>query len=122
MGYLLQAQRKFDEAEPYWQESLDRRRRVLGEAHPDTLNSLNNMGSLRQQQGRPAEAEPFWLEALKKRRQLLGPEHPDTLWSMNNLGGLYLITGRPEEAQDLLTGATRAGGGSSQSSGARSCC
>ena len=38
----------------------------LGEAHPDTLQSLNNLAALLQAQGRLAEAEPLYREALQK--------------------------------------------------------
>ena len=38
----------------------------LGEDHPDTLLSLNNMALLLQAQGRLAEAEPLFREALEK--------------------------------------------------------
>ena len=38
----------------------------LGEDHPDTLQSLNNLALLLQAQGRLAEAEPLHREALEK--------------------------------------------------------
>ena len=38
----------------------------LGEDHPDTLLSLNNMALLLQAQGRLAEAEPLFRQALEK--------------------------------------------------------
>ena len=38
----------------------------LGEDHPDTLVSLNNMALLLKDQGRLAESEPLFREALEK--------------------------------------------------------
>ena len=38
----------------------------LGEDHPDTLVSLNNMALLLKAQGRLADAEPLFREALEK--------------------------------------------------------
>ena len=38
----------------------------LGEDHPQTLGSLNNVAMLLQAQGQLAEAEPLLREALKK--------------------------------------------------------
>ena len=38
----------------------------LGEDHPDTLNSINNLAAVLKAQGHLAEAEPFLREALKK--------------------------------------------------------
>jgi tetratricopeptide (TPR) repeat protein len=47
-GRPAQAQGKLSEAEPYYREALEGRRRVLGDEHPDTLTSINNMGVLLQ--------------------------------------------------------------------------
>ena len=38
----------------------------LGEDHPDTLSSLNNLAALLKAQGNLAEAEPLFREALEK--------------------------------------------------------
>ena len=38
----------------------------LGEDHPDTLSSLNNLALLLKAQGHLAEAEPLYREALEK--------------------------------------------------------
>ena len=38
----------------------------LGEDHPDTLNSINNLAAVLDAQGHLAEAEPLYREALEK--------------------------------------------------------
>ena len=38
----------------------------LGDDHPDTLESLNNVASVLEAQGHLAEAEPLYREALEK--------------------------------------------------------
>ena len=48
---------------PVW---LCRGTAKLGEDHPDTLTSLNNLAKLLQDQGHLADAEPLYHEALKK--------------------------------------------------------
>jgi tetratricopeptide (TPR) repeat protein len=101
MGSLLQAQGKLAEAEPYYRDALEKRRRVLGEEHPDTLTSINNMGVLLESQGKLAEAEPYYRDALEKRRRVLGEEHPDTLSSINNMGVLLQSQGKDREVLDL---------------------
>jgi len=73
---------------PLQEASLATRRRLLGEEHPDTLTSINNMGGLLLAQGKLAEAEPYHREAMEKRRRVLGDDHPDTLTSINNMGSL----------------------------------
>ncbi len=72
---------------------------MLGEEHPETLASINNMGLLLRAQGKLAEAEPYWREALEKSRRVLGEEHPHTLTSINNMGVLLLNQRRLAEAE-----------------------
>ena len=65
MCLLLQAMGKLAEAEPYCREALESRRRVVGDDHRDTLQSINNMGLLLHSMGKRAEAEPYLREALE---------------------------------------------------------
>jgi len=99
---LLKAQGKLDEAEPLLREALRARRETLGDRHPDTLVSINNLGSLLKAQGKLDEAEPLLREALRARRETLGDRHPDTLVSINNLGSLLKAQGKLDEAEPLL--------------------
>jgi hypothetical protein len=55
------------------------RRRVLGEEHPDTLTSADNLASSLWNHGKHAEAERISREVLGVRRRILGEEHPATL-------------------------------------------
>ena len=41
---MLQDQGKYDEAEPLFREALKVRRETLGDRHPSTLASINNLG------------------------------------------------------------------------------
>ncbi len=88
------------------------RRRELGEAHPDTLQSLNAIGALLWHQGEPAESERLIREVLEVQRRVLGDDHPDTLRSLNNLGFLLQNRGRLTDAvgyfQQVLDGRRRA--------------
>jgi len=83
-------------------KALEIRRRELGDEHPDTLLSLNNLGSLLQAQGDLTEAEAFFRKALEVRCLTLGQEHPDTLTSLNDLGWLLHLQGKLNEAEPLL--------------------
>jgi hypothetical protein len=76
---------------------------VLGEEHPDTLNSISSMGGLLRAQGKLAEAEPLFREALEKYRRVLGEEHPDTLASVSLTVSLKLDQNNAREALDLIT-------------------
>jgi tetratricopeptide (TPR) repeat protein len=98
-GALLQAQGRFDEAEPYIRDSLESRRRVLGEEHPETLSSVSRMGGILWSQGKLDAAEPYFREALDKHRRMLGEAHPNTLAFINNMGVLLYSLGRLSEAE-----------------------
>ncbi|MEM1128378.1 MAG: tetratricopeptide repeat protein, partial [Bacteroidota bacterium] len=74
---------------------------TLGEEHPDTAASLNNLAGLYESQGRYAEAEPLYEQALAVYQQVLGEEHTDTAASLNNLAFLYGSHGRYAEAEPL---------------------
>jgi tetratricopeptide (TPR) repeat protein len=83
-------------------EVLERRERVLGPEHPDTLTSLEILGTLMGTFGRVDEVEPILRRCLEARNRVLGPEHRDTLDSMAHLALLYLRLGRLAEAEPLL--------------------
>jgi tetratricopeptide (TPR) repeat protein len=82
---------------------MEVKRRVLGQEHPETLSTINNLAGLYRDQGKYVLAEPLLTNLLEVRRRVLGPEHPDTLISMNNLGLLYVYESRYAEAEPLLT-------------------
>ena len=75
------------------------RRRVLGEDHPDTLESLNSMGNLLRAQGKLAEAENALRTALAGRRRALGDAHPDTLMSLDDQGSMLFSQGKFPDAR-----------------------
>ena len=61
-------------------------RRVLGQDHPDTLNSINILGEMLRDQGRLDEAVDRFREVMEKLRRLLGDAHPKTLNAAKSLG------------------------------------
>jgi serine/threonine protein kinase len=95
----------YRDAELQLERALDLRRRVLGERHPDTLMSMNNLASLYMNQGELARAKPLFTELLDARRRVLGEEHPDTARTMNNLAMLYEYQGEYKLAEPLYTKA-----------------
>ena len=58
---------------------------MLGDAHRDTLTSINNLAISLKRLGKCAEAEKLYREALDGYRRELGDAHPDTLMVINNL-------------------------------------
>jgi tetratricopeptide (TPR) repeat protein len=85
-GTALEAQGRYREAQMRRQKALDVRRKVLGEEHPHTAASLNNLAFTLWAQGQHAAAEEGFRKALAVQRKVLGEEHPDTAQSHDNLG------------------------------------
>ena len=98
---LYRAIGQYPAALPLQESALATRRRVLGEEHPDTITSINNMGVLLQSQGKLAEAEPYYRDALEKSRRVLGEEHPNTIISVSLMLRLKLDQRAPREALKL---------------------
>ena len=89
----------YESAMPLQQKALRARRGVLGDDHPDTLTSIDNMGRLLRAMGKLQEAETYYREALAGKRRVLGDDHPETLVSINNMGLLLESRGKLEEAE-----------------------
>ena len=53
----LQAQGKYDEAEPLYRETLEVARATLGNRHPATVKSIRNLGALLQAKGAPPSCQ-----------------------------------------------------------------
>jgi len=77
-------------------------RRVSGDEHLDTVNSMSTLAGLYLNQGRYDEAEPLYLDTLKSLKRVLGDEHPDTLASVKTLAELYNEMGRGDDARPLV--------------------
>src|SRR3984957_2845928 len=92
---------RWKEAEKLQVLVVETMKRVLGEEHPDTLTSMDNLASTYRSQGRWKEAEMLGVLVVETMKQVLGEEHPDTLTSMDNLASTYRRQGRWKEAEML---------------------
>jgi hypothetical protein len=76
--------------------------RVLGEEHPDTLTSMNNLAVAYMIMGKLKlklkEAEGLQVMVMETRKRVLGEEHPATLTSMSNLASTHQNQGKLKEA------------------------
>ena len=61
-----------------FEATLTARRPVLGEDHPDTLTSANNLANAYRRAGRHAEAIPIFEATLAACRRVLGDDHATT--------------------------------------------
>jgi tetratricopeptide (TPR) repeat protein len=77
---------------PLLRRALESSEWVLGQEHPQTLRSLNNLAGCLRALGDAGGALPLLRRALEISERVLGPEHPHTLMSLNNLAGcLYSL-------------------------------
>ncbi|MEU5666745.1 tetratricopeptide repeat protein [Streptomyces longwoodensis] len=75
---------------------------VLGDTHPNTLNSRNNLAVAYEAAGDLGRAIPLHEATLAQYERVLGDTHPDTLQSRNNLAGAYKSAGDLGRAIPLL--------------------
>ncbi|MFJ2107024.1 tetratricopeptide repeat protein [Streptomyces microflavus] len=76
-----------------FEATLAQYEQVLGDIHPDTLASRNNLAYAYESAGDLGRAVPLFEATLAQREQVLGDIHPDTLTSRNNLAKAYESTG-----------------------------
>ncbi|WP_296491416.1 tetratricopeptide repeat protein, partial [uncultured Actinomyces sp.] len=80
--------------------------RVLGEDHPNTLTSRNNLAGAYLSAGRVTEAIALFEQVLTDRTRILGKDHPATLATLNALASAYKDAGFLDKATALLEGET----------------
>ena len=95
MLFRSQAARELEE------DTLARRRRVLGEDHPDTLTSADNLVMILGRVGEEQAARELAEDTLARRRRVLGEDHPDTLWSAFSLVGALMTLREYHAAREL---------------------
>jgi CHAT domain-containing protein/tetratricopeptide (TPR) repeat protein len=100
-AFVLYREGKYRDALNLEAKSLAVRQQLLGEEHPDTALSLNNLAASYKSLGEHAKAEPLYRQSLEIRKRVLGEEHPETVHSLNNLGGLYQAMADYAKAEPL---------------------
>jgi len=102
IGAVYLARGQLDIAEPHLRRAVELRGRVLGEGHPETLSSMNNLAVMLFRKGKLDEVEALDRRMLMIRRRVLGKKHRDTLQSMDNLGRVLEIRGKLDEAEAMF--------------------
>jgi len=67
---------------------LNRRRRLLGDDHPDTLTAASQLGTAMLQLGEYRQARQLMNDTLTRSRRVRGEDHPDTLGAAIGVGAL----------------------------------
>jgi len=81
---------------------MEIRQRVLGQGHPGTLTSMDNLSVTFSRLGQWNKVAVLEVQAMEMRRRVLGEAHPDTLTTMNHLSTTFRCQGRWKEAKELL--------------------
>uniref|UniRef100_A0AAU2UWJ7 Tetratricopeptide repeat protein n=1 Tax=Streptomyces sp. NBC_00003 TaxID=2903608 RepID=A0AAU2UWJ7_9ACTN len=71
---------------------------VLGDAHPDTLQSRNSLADAYRAAGDAGRAVPLLEATVTQYEQVLGDTHPHTLQSRNSLADAYRVAGDLDRA------------------------
>ncbi|KZP24368.1 TPR-like protein [Athelia psychrophila] len=99
-GYFI-SRGRYEEAVALCQHALAGQTQQLGEDHPDTLSTVNNLAELYRQQAKYEAAETLCQRALSGRELQLGRTHRDTLSAVHNLATLYEQQGKLDKAEVL---------------------
>lgn len=101
-GDLLQELGELDWAVRYYRDRHVQQQKLLGDSHPQTLQSKNELAMCLLKKGNLDTAEAMFKEVLEQRRCTLGNDHLDTLHSINGLGATLQALSRFEEAVPFL--------------------
>jgi tetratricopeptide (TPR) repeat protein len=106
-GLYLQSRGEPATAHPLFERALDLRRTRLGNDHPDTLESANNLVLDLWVLGQYERARQLGEHTLTRGRRVLGDEHPYTLRAAHSLTTTLRKLGQYERArqvgEDILT-------------------
>ena len=101
MGEVYESLGLYGRAQFLLTRAVDTRRRVLGTAHVQTLQSMAELAWVLHAEGREVESEKLQRDTLKMRSRILGPRHKSTLASMINLASTLDYQGRFAEAEKM---------------------
>jgi tetratricopeptide (TPR) repeat protein/DNA-binding XRE family transcriptional regulator len=100
-GIYLREHGSHSLAEPLYQQAIQIRGKLSGNAHTALANSLYNMAMLYRSQHKPVEAAAFFQQALQILELQSGPAHPDLMRPLTGLGLLNTQQEKYGEAEPL---------------------
>ncbi|KAJ7872885.1 P-loop containing nucleoside triphosphate hydrolase protein [Mycena olivaceomarginata] len=92
---------RFKKAEQLQVLALMRRKKILGENHPETLKVMGQLAKTYKSLGQFRRAEELKTVVLDRQKSVLGINHPETLQTMEDLSGTYLELAQFQEAERL---------------------
>ena len=105
MADILVRKGEYEAAEPLIRESLENRRSILGNAHPDIAENIEDLGLNYYYRGEFDDAIDSLQAAVAMRRALHDGPFPATSQAISNLAVVYLEVGDYDSAEVLYTEA-----------------
>ena len=114
LGDITSTEGAYVEALEWYQRALEGKEKALGNDHPSTLSTVNNMASVFDNQGEYHKALKWYQRALDGMEKTLGNDHPDTLTAVHNMASVFDNQGKYHKAlewyQRALDGREKAVG------------
>ncbi|MFN7924418.1 MAG: tetratricopeptide repeat protein [Bryobacteraceae bacterium] len=101
LGFALESQQKFAQAEPLYRRALAIQEKALSPRHPEVGVTLNNLAGVVGASGRLAQAELMLTRAVSILETTLGPNHARVAAACSNLGDLEAALGKVAAAKPL---------------------
>ena len=83
------------------EDAFNVRQELLGQEHPATLASMNDLAMVLSHQGKYEQAEEMYRQVLELDETVLGKKHPHALTSMNNLAVVLRDQGKYKQAEEI---------------------
>ena len=109
LGELYRVQRRFAEAEPFYERALAIDRKALGPEHPNVARDLNYVGAIQRLKGNNEGAEIVFRMALSTWEKALGPDHPEVANCLDSLGQVLKDQGTTPKPKSPIAGPWRSG-------------
>jgi len=101
LSLFYRQQGRFTDAAQLEEQISEKRRRILGDEHPETLRSMSHLALIYTRQGHLTDASKLQEKVWDRQRRISGEEDPETLRTMNSLAWTYCRQGRLKKAAEL---------------------
>ena len=98
-GGIAFAQGRLDEAERLYRDALERRRRAVGDRHPEVARAMVNVGNAQLRAGRYREAQESYRGALERLEATHGRDTTAIAGAVFSLGHSYYYLGQLDQAE-----------------------
>ncbi len=99
VGYYLNHQGDYSEAENFFQKAYSIRRYCYGEEHALVASTLSNLAWNQKSRKQHEKAEKLYKETINLWKNIYFGDHPDVAISLDNLGNFYKETGQYNKAE-----------------------